>query len=118
MDIEATITVYEGERLLLHAHITPGEVQFGLVTPEKMNRTKGRPRPWLFWDFPRVGYVSPKDTGRLWWRRTQVSVGEAMQEVMAELHRREFLMREAESQVEATRATIRALAEIEKELSA
>ena len=112
MSEEEVIEVYQGERLMLMAKITAGEVRFGLISRER------RHVGWWDWGYPRVGYVSPRETGFLWWRKTQRSVGEAMQEVMGELHRREFLMREGEAQVEATRASIRVLAEIEKELSA
>jgi hypothetical protein len=66
----------------------------------------------------RYGYVNPKTTGRWWWEKTQPSVQEALERTVADMHRQEFLTREAASQIDAARATMRALAEIEKELSA
>jgi len=112
--IDSYIEVYRGELLTLMAMVTPDLVRFGLLETSQLS-VGNRAGNTAWWKHKQCGFTSPENK---WWGSYQPSIGEAMQEVMSVLHRQEFLMREAESQVNATRATIKALAEIEKELSA
>lgn len=64
------------------------------------------------------GWLEPQSFGTLWWKWTQQTVGEALHAAMQCLHSKEFKLREGQAQIAAAQATIRALADIEKELSA
>ena len=105
--------IYRGEWLCLMAELFPNRVYFWLAQlswQEHARRDRYNDKDW------NIGFTVPKSGWFKW--TSEASIGEAMEEQMARLHHQEFLMREAEVQVGASRATIKALVEIERELSA
>jgi len=64
------------------------------------------------------GCINPESHGHWFWRKTEPTVWEALEDVVAHMHRQQFMKREAEAQVDTARATMRAMAELERELLA
>jgi hypothetical protein len=107
--------IYEGERFAVVARCLPD----GKVTVSVGRAEYSDEQVWnhshSFLD--RVGYVNPKQTGILWWRRWQPSVADAVQAAMQDLHRREFQLEEGERQIAAARHSLKAIADLERELA-
>jgi hypothetical protein len=111
------VEVLKTERHVVLASIESDCVRVGFVESDAPGDQVGSVYHWLGLT---VGWVRPvrKRWFNAWLdRRVFRSVAEAIETVVAAVHRREFLAREAEAQIQASRATMKALADLERELN-
>ena len=109
------IEVLRTERHVVLARVDGRRVYVGFVPKDASQSVR---EDLYLWNKLVKGWVNPTKRGliRSLFEETERSIPEAVDAVIAEVHRHEFLVREAEAQVDAARSTMKALAEIEREL--